>query len=186
MIDSSFNYKRFASDGDSWREPPVRESTRGRKRVRRGLGPGGMRGTIALLCRGGGGISAREAPTVVGYETPNFHSSPEPGSPFVVRVNVWSLVGSDRRLGPSGRRRIDREVRREAGEQYARVPWFALNGVFRPRALRLFPCLSPPTTPLISSTILPVAALTLFRLRCDMFFLMCGGGVTVVEWYYLP
>ena len=38
---------------------------------RRGLGPGGTRGTIELLCRGGGGggqIATLEIPTVVGYK----------------------------------------------------------------------------------------------------------------------
>lgn len=31
--------------------------------IRRGLGPGGTRGTIELLCRGGGGIAALEVPS---------------------------------------------------------------------------------------------------------------------------
>lgn len=54
------------------RDTPVNKpSERRLQGKRRGLGPGGTRGTIELLCRGGGGIAALEAPTVVGYKTPN-------------------------------------------------------------------------------------------------------------------
>lgn len=48
---------------------PVRKSSaHSLEGNRRGLGPGGTRGTIELLCRGGGQIAAQEVPTVVGHK----------------------------------------------------------------------------------------------------------------------
>lgn len=95
-----------------------------RKRVRRGLGPSGMRGTIELLCRGGGGISAREDLTVVVVATKRqiFTRSRSRGVTARPTSECRKFVRSERRLERSGRRRIEREVWREAGEQYARVP----------------------------------------------------------------
>lgn len=45
------------------REQIERTQARGGGGIRRGLGPGGTRGTIELLCRGGGGIAALEVPS---------------------------------------------------------------------------------------------------------------------------
>ena len=51
---------------------------------RRGLGPGGTRGTIELLCRGGGQIAAQEVPTVVGHKkTSNECADSGSGSVFI-------------------------------------------------------------------------------------------------------
>lgn len=65
--------------------------------MRRGLGPGGTRGTIELLCRGGGGIAALEVPTVVGYEILNLslHSDVEP---LFFLVKAGGFIRTDRRL----------------------------------------------------------------------------------------
>lgn len=55
---------------------------------RRGLGPGGTRGTIELLCGGGGGIAALEVPTVVGYKI--LHLSQAEPLFFLVRLEALS------------------------------------------------------------------------------------------------
>lgn len=157
------------------------EHTRGRKATRRGLGPGGTRGTIELLCRGGGGISAREAPTVVGWQNTEFSRLPEPGPLSAESVNVGGSVRSERRLEESGRRRVEpryggRRVNNMlvCWEQRA-VPGFALDGVFRPRGLRLFCLAPPPGLSLILLTISTSALVTLTRLRCVSVSRFVGG-----------
>lgn len=53
------------------RQTLVNESSApGLEGKRRSLGPGGTRGTIELLCRGGGQTATLEIPTVVGYKKP--------------------------------------------------------------------------------------------------------------------
>lgn len=113
----------------------------------------------------------------------NAKFSPRAGARVTTRCTSESrkFVRSERRLERSRRRRIEREVWREAGEQYARVPWFALNGVFRPRGLRLFPCLSPPIAPFIFSIILTIAAFTTPCLLYATFpYLWFGGNPHLV------
>lgn len=63
----------------------------------RSLGPGGTRGTIELLCRGGGGIAALEVPTVVGYKILNLslHSDVEP---LFFLVKAGRFIRTDKRL----------------------------------------------------------------------------------------
>lgn len=65
--------------------------------IRRGLGPGGTRCTIELLCRGGGGIAALEVPTVVGYKIIHLslHSEVEP---LFLLVKARGFIRTDRRL----------------------------------------------------------------------------------------
>lgn len=66
--------------------------------IQRGLGPGGTRGTIELLCRGGGGgIAALEVPTLVGYKILNLslHSDVEP---LFFLVKAGGFIRTDRRL----------------------------------------------------------------------------------------
>lgn len=64
--------------GEQIERPQAQEGGEGG--IRRGLGPGGTRGTIELLCRGGRGIAAPEVPTVVGYKILKIplHSDVEP------------------------------------------------------------------------------------------------------------
>lgn len=65
--------------------------------IRRGLGPGGTRGTIELLCRGGGGIAALEVPTVVGYKIIHLSLYSEV-EPLFLLVKARGFIRTDRRL----------------------------------------------------------------------------------------
>lgn len=65
--------------------------------IRRGLGPGGTRGTIELLCRGGGGIAVLEVPTAVGYKLLNLSPHSDAELLFFL-VEAGGVIRTDRRL----------------------------------------------------------------------------------------
>lgn len=129
-----------------------------RRGIRRGLGPGGTRGTIELLCRGGGQISGWRFP-LRWWDTHkktklNVSLVPEPVSCRCPCEVSGDAVGVKR---PAARAP---EVRREGREQYARVlsgaqcariypGWFiqATGPAAAPTSLlchRTLPCLPPP------------------------------------------
>lgn len=73
----------------------VKSSASVRRGIRRSLGPSGTRGTIELLCRGGGQTATQEVPTVVGYKKHLFklYLKAEPLSPqayvgYFVSANI--------------------------------------------------------------------------------------------------
>lgn len=88
----------------------------------RGLGPGGTRGTIELLCRGGGGggqIAALEIPSVGGYKAPNLPQRQKQSLGFYREDCRGFLDGHVAGITRTAARGV--QVRWEECEQYARV-----------------------------------------------------------------
>lgn len=94
-----------------------------------------------------------------------------------------ALCGAPGRQEQSGRRlrRVEREVWREAREQYAGVPWFALDGVFRPRGLRLSTLPPPSYHPFNSFHSVNSSGLCAVWSARRPFVLVGGGGESPIR-----